>query len=75
MKTDPNGFYKICSTCEFHLALGDEPEDPTTRILECRKHAPTVISGSGTGWSDRLWPYVSYKDWCGDWELEQNLRV
>ena len=33
---------------------------------ECRRYAPQMLSGSGTGWSNQLFPNVKESDWCGE---------
>jgi len=39
--------------------------------LECRRHAPTLLLGSGTGWSSQLFPFVNPDNWCGEFHLIQ----
>ena len=35
--------------------------------IECHFNAPTVLHGSGTGWSDDKWPTVKYDDYCSEY--------
>jgi hypothetical protein len=53
----------VCKNCKFFLMDDGEPLGG-----ECRKHAPQMLSGSGTGWSDKLFPFVKPDWWCGEFE-------
>jgi len=38
-------------------------------LLQCRKYAPRVLHGSGTGWANQRWAEVNPAvDWCGELE-------
>ena len=54
-----------CVKCRFYKAVLHTEYEPAG---ECRRHAPTMLSGSGTGWSDKLFPGVNEGDWCGEFE-------
>lgn len=64
---------KTCKECRFchieevhtGIAGGGMREE-----FQCRRHAPQIIHGSGTGWSDRLFPEVQHDTWCGEYEEE-----
>ena len=62
---------ETCENCEFWQIVfkGDsaEPEN----FGECRKYAPRILSGSGTGWSDQHWPHINKNQWCGEWEAKE----
>ena len=53
---------EVCYSCRFsygHLAAS----------RACRRHPPVHQEGmSGEPFLTRVWPEVSVKDWCGDWE-------
>lgn len=42
---------------------------------ECRRYAPRMISGSGTGWSDQLWPEALPEDYCGEFERKPEEKT
>lgn len=58
----------ICKTCNtfFNDVHIHELEEG-----ECRKYAPRVVHGSGTGWSDTRFPTVDFNDWCGEHSDEE----
>jgi len=58
-----------CSACWFSNITKDEERDEV--YLECRKHAPTILSGSGTGWSHQLFPKVKAEYWCGEFKSHE----
>lgn len=39
--------------------------------MECHLNAPTVLHGSGTGWSDDKWPHVLEDDYCSDFAFRE----
>jgi len=41
--------------------------------LKCRRHAPTVIQLKG--YFESQYPTTFDGDWCGDWELNQNIKL
>lgn len=58
-----------CVNCRFcNIFVRKSSVDGETRILECRRHAPRMFSGSGEGWSGQLFPEMSDEDWCGEWQ-------
>jgi hypothetical protein len=59
------GLGQNCSTCFYIQNIRDETTGEPK--AECRRHAPQMLSGSGSGWSNQLWPYVKPTDWCGEW--------
>ena len=59
--------YHICMNCiNFERDGYIDPLDPTHKGHECRRYAPRMFSGSGTGWSGQLFPLVKEMDWCGE---------
>jgi len=63
---------KKCKYC-VHSMKRDETDklcDHPEFAFECRKHAPTLLSGSGTGWSSQLFPFVHTDDWCSEFDLD-----
>jgi hypothetical protein len=58
-----------CQTCMFSR----EGIVSGSKVLECHFNAPQVLSGSGTGWSPQLFPMVFSDNWCGKFEVNQNL--
>lgn len=57
-----------CHEC-FYFAIGMNMAEK--QLLECRRYAPRVIHGSGTGWSDSKWPKVEKYDWCGEFKPKE----
>ena len=43
--------------------------------VECRKHAPSISSGVGNGWSNQLYPFVNCNSWCGEWATLPNMVI
>ena len=35
-------------------------------VMVCKRYAPRIIHGSGTGWSSQQFPIVSSENWCGE---------
>ncbi len=35
--------------------------------FKCHFNPPMVVGGSGTGWSDTIWPMVYPDDYCSEW--------
>lgn len=68
-----------CDKCEFwgELSKEDLPDGVyfTMATGECRKKAPRIIHGSGTGWSNQKWPYTQYDRWCGEFKEKTNATV
>ena len=57
-----------CKNCKF-WKRGTNISDGE-KVIEgglCLRHAPTMLSGSGSGWSDQLWPATKPTDWCGEY--------
>ena len=40
---------------------------------DCKRHAPRVVGESETGVDGPIWPETCYNDWCGDFEMVQNV--
>jgi hypothetical protein len=55
---------KTCIECRFWDELPTEIRGNRRGL--CRLHAPTILSGTGTGYSSELWPTTLAKDWCGE---------
>ena len=56
-----------CGHCRYVNLREDIPYHELGH-LECRRHAPQMLSGSGTGWSEQLFPFVRTDDWCGEFQ-------
>lgn len=68
---------KRCRNCMFANIVAEKlPEGDTYQLvrLECRRYAPRMISGSGTGWSDTLFPEMMPEDWCGEWKRREKVN-
>ena len=53
---------KTCTNCIFsgtEIISGE-------KAMVCKRYAPRIISGSGTGWSGQIFPVVSSDEWCGE---------
>jgi len=44
------------------------------KALVCRRYAPRILSGSGTGWSKQNFPVISTDVWCGEYEEDPEHR-
>jgi hypothetical protein len=58
MNNDKN----TCTNCFFsgtEIISGEE-------AMVCKRYAPRIISGSGTGWSGQNFPVVSSNELCGE---------
>lgn len=67
-----NSVAKTCENCEF-WEYDEKLTKTYTEIAPerlgwgfCRKNAPRILYGSGTGWSDKKWPEQKYNEWCGE---------
>jgi hypothetical protein len=69
---------KNCANCQ-HYKIGEYKEPALGKNEDisghCRRYAPIMLSGTGTGWSDQLFPRVDDNYWCGEftpvlWEVE-----
>ena len=62
---------KKCKDCKWlYDVTPTNSELPPLPQYECRRYAPQILHGSGTGWSDKKWPTVKQDDWCGEFEAE-----
>ena len=68
----------ICKNCKF-FTFDFVEQYVTTREedkrFQCRRFAPRMLSGSGEGWSNQLFPVVREDDWCGEFEMRKVRRV
>jgi len=63
---------KRCENCahssdEICLQNGRYNASLSKDQIECRRNAPSWGSGTGTGGTDQLYPFVSKYSWCGEW--------
>ena len=58
---------QICQTCEYFFVGGSD----TIPILECRRYAPRMVCGTGTGFKDWKWPNVNHDEFCGEWSYQE----
>jgi len=59
---------KFCGSCKFWNCTDEPTDDNPNPEGECRRYAPRILSGSGAGWSDTLYPPTAMMDWCGEHE-------
>jgi len=59
-----------CEDCKyFDDGIVTQPNAVDMDIApHCRRYAPRIICGGGTGWSNQLFPKVHPDDWCGEFE-------
>ena len=60
---------KTCKNCRYFYYTTKPNSNQDGLELdksECRRYAPRVIHGSGTGWANDLFANVSPDDWCGE---------
>jgi hypothetical protein len=58
-----------CRNCKYT----DAKQPEINFEIECRRYAPRIFSGSGEGWSDRLYPLVNAENgWCGEFVWERD---
>ena len=57
-----------CYNCRYFRITNEGTEE---QVFECRRYAPHVLSGSGTGWSKQLFPYIYADDWCGEYKPKE----
>lgn len=63
---------KICRNCKFYTV--DKIElTIIDKYPQCRRYAPRMLSGSGTGWSGDLFPKVDETFWCGEFYQREIL--
>ena len=65
--------WQICKNCmyftfDFIKQYQTNEED---KRFQCRRNAPQILCGSGTGWSGQLFPIVRENDWCGQYEVAE----
>ena len=53
-----------CQYCKWFFVDADEEE----AVLECRRYAPRMICGAGTGFANWEWPKVNHDSYCGEFE-------
>lgn len=68
-----------CKSCRFFhtLMIQESGFDDTVAAagFECRRYAPRMICGAGTGYAQGVWwPRASPDDWCGEFEDGKELR-
>ena len=59
----------ICKKCVY-FTFDYIEQNGEEKSFQCRRYAPRIIMGSGTGWSGQLFPKVKETDWCGEFESE-----
>jgi hypothetical protein len=52
----------VCATCPFWHNTFSEPDPPSWRIGQCRRHAPTAAQADNAA----TWPNTEAEDWCGE---------
>lgn len=57
-----------CTTCYY----SDESVNYGEPVLICRRRAPQIVHGTGTGFSTQKFPIVSEVDWCGEYAKEEH---
>lgn len=55
-----NGIYQCCQNCFFSV-------NEENFVRTCHFNAPTWVSGTGTGFEEKLFPVVKDDEWCGEW--------
>ena len=58
-----------CEACVF----ADMSTTFNPQTCECRRYAPRVLHGSGTGWSNDKFPTMNITDWCGEQREDLDL--
>jgi hypothetical protein len=57
-----------CKNCKFF----DETYERAEGVGACRRYAPRLVSGVGTGYEERLFPLVVDDDWCGEYVIAED---
>lgn len=52
-----------CGTCAFGVKAGKAGFE-----IRCHRHAPITIPSESMAHYVAQWPYVSVRDWCGDYQ-------
>lgn len=59
---------RACGNCRFSNVIDkDHSQKEDGFSLECRRYAPRVICGSGTGFKEWEFPAVKASTWCGEY--------
>lgn len=61
-----------CATCRYWQVAEGGPEGPSRGT--CRVRAP-VEQMTQELWQNARWPLTRTKDWCGDWESREPLKI
>ena len=54
---------KLCESCKWWVKKHEPCGDG-----ECRRYAPRIICGAGTGFARWEWPTTRNSSGCGEWE-------
>lgn len=60
-----------CENCKWHKVITDRGDRVTIEYLECHRHAPRKLHGTGTGYDSEVWPQVERDDFCGEFEAKE----
>jgi hypothetical protein len=60
-----------CTECKFFKVVAINTEN---QKFECRRYAPRVIHGAGTGWADQSFAFIAdpLDTLCGEFEEAQD---
>jgi len=62
-----------CKSCKFLGVQAHAMGKKVDAEPACRRHAPYIIAGTGTGYVGELYPVVNPEtDWCGDWLQQED---
>lgn len=65
---------KICANCRYSC-FGAYKEatkyEAEKESWHCRRYAPRIIAGVGTGSSHDIFPLIRENDWCGEWKEKE----
>ena len=68
-----------CENCSFlsfgytdQLDVSQGGSTENKKVFNCRRNAPQVFYGSGSGWSGQMFPIIGDPSsfWCGDFQIE-----